>query len=302
MKYQIYVDSLGIRIESDRNMQQDIVNNIRNLTESVNLPFVASKHNHESNPLHRHSVFKNNRRVAVVSTSAFVKRTQKNSTVFKKTIYYTKIEFAGLKSYHKEQDELMLRYMISVFVLLNKNKIPFKLINLDTSLDIFNSKFKHILGLCSTRVPNTKYFKLNAQLQPYMTTQYIELPSNRSVSTAYLYDKAEKEKIDDEIVRMEIKMKPRFFNVHGLDFTKIDKTLKRYHVLYFKRLTDKQALCAAYDAIENPKQRDIKKLHLEQYKRLEFDIRRIERFIGLLFEADNADEYYDILHEEFYNI
>ncbi len=300
MKYQTYVDSLGIRIESDRNMQQDVVNDIRNLTESVNLPFVASKHNHESNPLHRHNVFKNNRRVAVVSTSAFVKRTKQNSTVFKKSIYYTKIEFAGLKSYHQGQDEFMLGYMIKVFVLLNTKKIAFSIISLDASLDILNSKFKHILGLCSTRVPNTKYFKLNAQ-QPYITTQYIELPSNRSVSTAYVYDKAVKEKIDDEIVRMEIKLKPRFFNVHGLDFTKIEKTLKRYHVLYFKRLTDKEALCDAYDAIENPKQRDVKKLHLEQYKRLEFDIRRIERFIGLLFEANNVDEYYDILHEEFYN-
>jgi len=125
-------------------------------------------------------------------------------------------------------------------------------------------------------------------------TTYIEkIERNKltkAVLRAYTYDKRHKELLPYDITRFEIKLQAKYFNKHGFSIESIEKTLDRYHVMYFENLLEKYTIMTIYDKYKTVQKREICRLGLEQY-RIYADMDYISDFIDLILNVTDSDAY-----------
>jgi hypothetical protein len=218
----------------------------------------------------------------------------------RKTVYYIKIVFAGLKQYNEQTDRLSLLCMMSICSWLYDAKHVLQLSELDIAVDV-KDKFDSVSVLPVKRVPNVRYYKPNDE-QRYNETVYIEKINlkrkDRVSSRSYIYDKTEKEGLDRTVTRFELKLQTAFFKGCKKDIVlSIGSALDRYAILYFNDLSEKATVIQQYTEIVasnlQNKSRKLQELDLEAY-RLYPDMNYIRKFLSLvLFTHDfhtNMDE------------
>jgi len=122
------------------------------------------------------------------------------------------INFAGLKSYNDNSDNLRLKALTNLLIILNDNNIAFKSKREDIATDIHQSHYDNVVAL-RTNKQGYKHSLLKPSKSEYSTTFYLEQYSLTPSVKALLYDKTIKEYnkhkniIESGIVRMEISIR-----------------------------------------------------------------------------------------------
>ena len=279
MRYKTVIDSVGVRIECNSAIEQrEILSNLLEYAGSSNPSFFISYKDYIINPVT--GAF--NREYFIYSHSkALASITTMSSQVGKgrvQTVFFIKIVFAGIKSYHELTDNLSLLCMLSIASWLSANGYILALTELDIAIDIFESSFDNVMGLCVKRVPNVKYYEPDEE-QTYDQTAYIEkinLKRKEHVSSrAYTYNKQFKEELDESIVRFELKLQPSWFNNKKTSnfyelLLSIFAALDKYAVMYFEDINAKSFIAQQYTDIINSdiknKSRKLKGLELDSYR------------------------------------
>lgn len=210
--------------------------------------------------------------------------------IYKNTIYFIAIEFAGLKRYNKF-DKIAMDCLIRVVAYLNTNNILFNFTGIDIAVDI-HIPFINTYSFCNKKAPHVTYYT-TYEKQPYASTQYIEkflLTHHRVMKRAYLYDKSIKEEdLCYNITRFELKLQSNFFNKHPFMVGVLEKELDRYHILCFPTLQEKAIALSMYAQYENIiRRRDLHKLGLEQYRILPYT-NKIDSFLFSLYTIYESD-------------
>jgi hypothetical protein len=210
--------------------------------------------------------------------------------IYKNTIYFIAIEFAGLKRYNKF-DKIAMDCLIRVVAYLNTNNIIFNFTGIDIAVDI-HIPFINTYSFCNKKAPHVTYYT-TYEKQPYASTQYIEkflLTHHRVMKRAYLYDKNIKEEdLCYNITRFELKLQSNFFNKHSFMVGVLEKELDRYHILCFPTLQEKAIELSMYAQYENTiRRRDLHKLGLDRYRVIP-DTKEIEYFLFSLYDIYESD-------------
>lgn len=299
MRYKTVIDSVGVRIECSSAIEQrEILSRLLEFVSSSNPSFFISYKDYIINPIT--GAF--NREYFIYSHSkALASITTMSSQVGKgrvQTVFFIKIVFAGIKNYNELTDRLSLLCMLSITSWLSANGYALTLTEFDIAIDIFESSFDNVMALCVKRVPNVKYYEPDEE-QTYDQTAYIEKTNlkrkDHVSSRAYTYNKQTKEKLDESIVRFELKLQPSWFNNKKTTnfyelLLSIFAALDKYAVMYFEDINAKSFIAQQYTDIINSdiknKSRKLKGLELDPY-RLYPDTNFIKQFLSiLLFTKD----------------
>jgi len=119
--------------------------------------------------------------------------------------------FAGLKSYNDNSDNLRLKALTTLLHILQDNNIAFKSKREDIANDIHNSNYDNIVALRTNKQGYKHPFNKPSKSE-YSTTFYLEQYSPEPSLKALLYDKTVKEKskkniIESGIIRAEISIR-----------------------------------------------------------------------------------------------
>lgn len=284
MKYKTEIDTIAIQIDCDYTEQQRILlHELLGFTLKLDSLYIGHKDSiYGANMIRReHYIYANNTTLATIKTGAF--RTGNYRLDNYEMKYYINIKFAGLKTYNKRIDKVSHDYLLRICAFLNTRGIVFKLTELDVCIDA-GCAFENILAICTKKSPKTNYYTLNNP-QMYATTTYIEKMTkkkfDKAVLRAYSYDKCKKEKLNYNLTRFEIKLQAKYFSKYGFSLESIEKTLNRYHVMYFSNIGDKEKIATRYSNYKTIRKREIKKLELNKYRLLP-DMSYISKFINKL--------------------
>jgi len=296
--FRTVIDSLGIRIECSSSYEQrGILSSLLEYTRSNPTYFINYK-DHVINPMtgainREYFIYSHGKTLASLTTMSYQAGKKR-----RRTVYYVKVIWAGIKSYNEFTDNLSLICMLNMTSWLRANQIDFRLSELDLGIDI-NSYFENVSVLPIKRVPNVKYYNPDTVQKYVGQTAWIEKINikrkDHVASRAYVYDKQRKEDLDDEVARFELKLQTGFFNNPKLDnfhsvLLAIYNALDRYAVLHFedvklKHYIEQQYIDIVDSDIKN-KSRKIKGLELDPY-RLYPDTKFIEEFLStVLFTND----------------
>ena len=271
MKYQTIIDTVAIQIDlTHEEARNNRLTEVLNIFRKENL-FIATN-NYPTNQhahffIREYKVKANQTTVASIRIGSFsIKDTTTNTVI---TTYYVAIEFAGLVSYNADQDKLSHMMLFRVCSYFNTRHITFKITGLDVAIDLY-TKFENVLALCIKKSPKTVYYAAN-ELQWYDTTHYIEnIPKNKQslvVQRAYIYDKTIKEGLPYHLTRFEVALQPKFFsNNRSNTVMKIISAINRYYVMYVPNKKERKQIVEKYDALPTLRQRDIRKLKLDEYR------------------------------------
>ncbi|QOY54013.1 hypothetical protein HUE87_08945 [Candidatus Sulfurimonas marisnigri] len=295
MKYQTRIDTVSLQIDTTQeDTRNAILEGLLGLFKQDNI-YVAYKgypiNQHSNFYIREYHVYANNIVVASVRAGSFSIKNSLTKTVV--TTYYISLEFAGLMTYNQQLDTITNNILMKTCAYFNTRQITFKLNGLDISLDLF-TKYEHVLALCTKKSPKTVYYGAN-ELQWFDTTSYMEkIPNHKlqlAVQRAYLYDKAIKENLPYSVTRFEVKLQPKFFNKNRDNIIAgIMNALDRYHVMSVPNKKEKQYLMDQYDAHLTLRDRDIKRLKLDNY-RCYHDISAIVGFINSLLTVQEQDMF-----------
>ena len=262
-----YVDTLGIRCECDNITQRDsLFNAIFDFLKEKKL--VGTKYNEDrSSPYYQMTeLLYGNTRLASIAKGYYV-----NDTSFNPDYYYINISFYGLKRYSKIKDEASTLLVRTITAFLNTYNIDFRLIELDIAMDI-ESKINNILAVCISRSPNVEYYELGdfdengEEIQDDKGTYNIEKYKSKksrknTMGRAYLYNKRQKEKdkykkeLGFDLTRFEVKLQKRWFVKNEFGFIPIYKALKKYAVLEFEDIQQKEQLIQKINSAKTSRQR-----------------------------------------------
>lgn len=303
--FRTVIDSLGIRIECSSSYEQrGILSSLLEYTRSNPTYFINYK-DHVINPMtgtinREYFVYSHSKTLASITTMSYQAGKKR-----RRTVYYIKVVWAGIKSYNEFTDNLSLICMLSMTSWLGANNIGFRLSELDLGIDV-ETDFEYMSVLPVKRVPNVQYYN-PGDVQRYVgQTAWIEkinIKRKNDVSLrGYTYDKQHKEDLDKMIARFELKLQTGFFNNPKLNnfdsvVLAIKNALDRYAVLYFEDVKLKYYIEQQYiDIVDSDiknKSRKIRGLELDPY-RLYPDTKFIEEFLStVLFTNDfhtNMDE------------
>ena len=262
-----YVDTLGIRCECDNITQRDsLFNAIFDFLKEKKL--VGTKYNEDrSSPYYQMTeLLYGNTKLASIAKGYYV-----NDTSFNPDYYYINISFYGLKRYSKIKDEASTLLVRTITAFLNTYNIDFRLIELDIAMDI-ESKINNILAVCISRSPNVEYYELGdfdengEEIQDDKGTYNIEKYKSKksrknTMGRAYLYNKRQKEKdkykkeLGFDLTRFEVKLQKRWFVKNEFGFIPIYKALKKYAVLEFEDIQQKEQLIQKINSAKTSRQR-----------------------------------------------
>ena len=295
MKYQTVVDTVCLQVDLTQVESRDaMLEEVLGIFRRKNL-YISIK----DYPINSHSNFyvreyhacANNVVVGSIRAGSFSIKNHVTNTVV--STYYISLEFAGLVTYNMERDKIIDNILMTTCAYFNSRNITFKLTGLDISLDLF-TKYEHVLALCTKKSPKTSYYGAN-ELQFYDTTSYIEkiekYKRHLAVQSACIYYKTIKNNLPYDLTRHEVKLQPKFFNKNRDNIISgIMNALDRYHVMYVPSKKEKQYLMDQYDAHPILRDRDIKRLKLDNY-RCYYDISVIVGFINSLFTVQEQDMF-----------
>lgn len=289
MEYNTYIDTLGLQIDAIRaSKQREVLSNLKRFViEDISLcmkykDFKTNAVDKNSNGIikREYYIYHNNTTLATIKTG---------SSKSKK--FYINITFAGLKTYNETLDEASKKYLLEICSYLNTRRIKFKISELDICIDV-KCKFDNILMVCTKKSANTDYYSIGRK-QDYKTTTYIEKIEKDKIKQAvlrsYVYDKTAKENLDMDITRAEVKLQYNYFNKHGLNFKDIEKTLNKYHIMYFEDIATKKTKIKKYNSYKKVYKREIHRLEFDKYK-FTFDMEYIKVFIEELFTVISREE------------
>lgn len=280
MKHTTVIDTVGIQINCNaHNIQVETVKGLLSFIddiESLHIHYKDYPRNIATTMTTRVYFINHKRRtVAKISTNTYT-----NKNTMYQTVYYIKVKFAGLQSYSDISDKASKEFLYGMCDYLNRRKIEFKLTELDIAIDI-PCDFKQMMVICTKKAPRTLYYE-HFKAQAYARTFYVErlnkVQFKRATRRAYIYDKGYKEKLGKPLSRFELKLQSLFFR-NKTDLLKaIEKTLDKYHVLYFKNRDKAKTILRGYYTSRGTARERIKKSGLGRY-RLEPDIKVIEDFL-----------------------
>lgn len=192
--------------------------------------------------VNKYNIMYGNSKLATIHTSS-TKRKNKFGRLT--TVYYIRIRFAGLKSYNDLFDVISSNTLLSIAALLHRHCIPYHFCELDIAIDLL-CPFHNVLAECMQYAPNVKYNPLGfIQYFNDAPTSYIEKYSNftkrkQAIMRAYVYDKAQKEKLTFPVTRFELKLQNRFFINNDFGIESVSKALSKYRIYYFVSTLEKQ--------------------------------------------------------------
>jgi len=230
---------------------------------------VAPKYNQErSNQYYQITdLMHGNSKLASIAKGHYV-----NDTTINPDYFYINISFYGLKRYSKKKDDASALLVRTITAFLNTYNIDFRLIELDIAMDLLNTKINNILAVCISRSPNVEYYELGdfdengAEIQDdkgtYNIEKYKSLKSRKNtMGRAYLYNKRQKEKdkykkeLGFDLTRFEVKLQKRWFVKNEFGFIPIYKALKKYAVLEFEDIQQKEQLIQKINSAKTSRQR-----------------------------------------------
>lgn len=286
MKYTTQIDSIGLRVEfSSSGLQRSRLKEMLSLIMSIDTFYVNSIEQKFGNGGLRikHEIYSNSTTMATIITGSYP--VGKNR---KRSIYFIKILFAGLKSYDNDIDELRDNFLLYLCSWINTKRLSFKICELDCDIDV-NCDYKNFHVMQIKKVPNGRY---NTE-QVFQTTHYLQ-KKTKSLS-AFFYDKQIKEELDNKMSRFELKFPSKFFtNKDDLELLDIDisRVFDRYAVFYFEDKELKKEVIDAQNHIEKSDKRyrgrayNKLMLQLNEYRLLP-DIHYIMDFIFNLYSVKN---------------
>jgi len=263
-----YVDTLGIRCVCDSKYQRDsLFNTLIGFLMEKNMVGIKYDKDRSNEYYQVTKLLKGNTKLATVAKGYF----KNDNNKYNPDYYYININFYGLKRYNKTKDEVSMFLVRSITAFLNTYNIDFIITELDIAMDI-ESKIDSILAVCINRSPNVEYYQLgdtdgNGEvIQQNKGTYYMEkyqshIKKMYAMIRAYLYDKRFKEMtkyhkdIGFDLTRFEVKLQKRFFVKNEFGFTSIYKALKKYAVLEFEDIKQKEQLIQKLNSATTSKQR-----------------------------------------------
>ena len=283
MEHTTNIDTLKLKIDFRFSSEQrEVMNNISKCLITT-YPFLNVTYDTSTNVALTHQVHTAGTKILELVSGSY-------QNIYKNTIYFIAIEFAGLKRYNKF-DKIAMDCLIRVVAYLNTNNIPFNFTGIDIAVDI-HIPFINTYSFCNKKAPHVTYYT-TYEKQPYASTQYIEkflLTHHRVMKRAYLYDKNIKEEdLCYNITRFELKLQSNFFNKHSFMVGVLEKELDRYHILCFSTLQEKAIALSMYAPYENIiRRRDLHKLGLDRYRVIP-DTKEIEYFLFSLYDIYESD-------------
>jgi len=263
-----YIDTVGLRCECSNSYDRDsIFDELLSFIRKKKMIGIAYDKKRSTKYYQITKLQNSNSILATISKGYF----EYSTNGYKNEYYYININFYGLKRYNTIKDDASRLLIKTISAYLNTNYIYFRLTELDVAMDI-KSQIENILVVRTRRSANVEYFQLGDKdkdgnkIQRDEGTYYIEkFASNKqrknAMSRAYLYDKRTKESekfkrdIGFELTRFEVKLQKRYFvkNEYGIGF--LYKALKKYTVLEFKDMKQKEILIQKYNDTKSSKQR-----------------------------------------------
>ena len=286
MNYTVNIDTIKLQIDfrySDE--QRDTMYHLARALETT-FPFLIVKYNtnHKVNGALTHSVLTARTMVLEFTTGAY-------KDIYKETIYYITIELAGLKQYNKN-DKIRYDCLIKLVEYFNTRIIRFEITGVDIAVDM-ECPFINTYAFCNMKSAGKKnYYKVN-ELQPYLTTLYIEKYNkthHNVMKRAQIYDKPVKdEHITYPLTRFELKLQTPFFNRHQFESGLLQEQLDKYHILYFPTIQEKEVALSHYAQFEDTiRRRDLHKIGLDRY-RLYPNTSELEEFLFNLYSVYESD-------------
>ena len=283
MEHTTNIDTLKLKIDFKFSSEQrEVMNNISKCLITT-YSFLNITYDTSTNVVLIHRVHTAGTKILELVSGSY-------QNIYKNTIYFIAIEFAGLKRYNKF-DKIAMDCLIRVVAYLNTNNIPFNFTGIDIAVDI-HIPFINTYSFCNKKAAHvTRY--TTYEKQPHASTQYIEkflLTHHRVMKRAYLYDKSIKEEdLCYNITRFELKLQSNFFNKHSFMVGVLEKELDRYHILCFPTLQEKAIELSMYAQYENTiRRRDLHKLGLDRYRVIP-DTKEIEYFLFSLYDIYESD-------------
>ena len=288
--FSVHLDNIKMQVEfCDNLQQQSVVNGVINALCST-YPFLHPTYNINNNfkGLYVHAIYTGRRKVLEVKSGNYFIKDYNNKKI---PIYYVSIEIAGLHQYSKS-DEISHACLMRTVAYFNTYDIPFIYNGLDISVDML-CDFNHTYAFCNMKSAGKKNYYKVYELQPYLTTLYIEKyinTHNHVMKRAQLYAKdAKNEYIDYLLARFELKLQTKLFSRHPFEFGMLQEQLDKYHILYFPTLQEKDAALSLYAQHEDSiRRRDLHKLGLDRYRILP-DTSEIEQFLFKLYNVYESD-------------
>jgi len=262
-----YIDTLGIRCECDNeNQRESVFNTIIHLLKERKIVAIKYNNEHSTKYYQITDLFYGNTKLATIAKGYY----QNEQNRFNPDYYYLNINFYGLKRYNNKKDEASHLLVRTITAFLNTYNIDFRLIELDIAMDI-KRKINNILAVCINRSPNINYYPLGDMdsngnmIQLDQGTYYIEKLNNKqkknAMSRAYLYDKRQKEihkynrDIGFDLTRFEVKLQKRYFVKNRFGTLFIYKALRKYSILYFTDIKQKEQFIKKLNTTKKSRQR-----------------------------------------------
>ena len=183
----------------------------------------------------------------------------KQSSIFSSFQDYVMIEIHGLKKYN-EQDKIKKANLLKLLIHLKSNNISYDIQKLDYAIDIKNKNIDNVLIIKQSKrnklndISNTN--KTDLILKPFILESTEKYNTNRN-SKCIIYDKKYKEKMKNELLRIEINLYPNTFRqIRKLDkpeltLQEIAKNIEKYSILTFEDKQDRNKIAEFQTSTDN---------------------------------------------------
>ena len=199
---------------------------------------------------------------------------------------YTMLEIHGLKKY-SSQDTTKKEYLLKLLLHLKKNNIEYDIQKLDYSIDIENIKLENIFLYKNSKRNSFNNIVNHDIKEPFILENSKAYNTNRN-NRLIAYDKALKEGLEEEILRIEINLYPNTFrkirkkdNIENL-LIDIKDSLEIYEIYIIKEEEIRNKIIEFHrenNYKTNKRVRSKLLKLLDEYKKIKFDYLCIEELL-----------------------
>jgi len=291
MTHSVHLDNIKLQVEFyNSNDQHRVASEVIDaLLSTYSYLHIKYNTNNITSGMLTHTIYTGGSKILEIkSGNYFIKSNRDNTKI---PIYYISIEIAGLKQYNNN-DKIANDCLIRTVAYFNTYNISFSYTGIDIAVDM-QCPFINTYAFCNMKSASKRnYYKVN-DLQPYLTTHYIEKYNNTHHSVmkrSYLYDKSFKSGNTTHcLTRFELKLQSKLFSRYPFKSAMLQEQLNKYHILYFPTLQEKDAALSLYAQHEDTiRRRDLHKLGLDKY-RIVPDTSEIESFLIELYNVYEHD-------------
>lgn len=270
VKYETNIDNIALQIDSNNQIEQRDKFSLLQYCIRNNRLGSLEKDTNSLLQINKYNLLSSGRKIFTIHSGST--RIKDELTGLLVNQYYTRIRFAGLKSYNKKQDNASSYALMTICAWLNTTGTKYRLVELDVAIDV-NCGFDNILAVCVDTSPKTNYHEAGyKQYFEGAPTSYIEKYSNKeeaknAVVRAYLYDKSKKEELlNTTITRFELKLQNRFFLRNDFTVESIVTALDKYYLMYFNSMEEKELRIRIYNYSNKIINKELYRLGVERYR------------------------------------